>query len=446
MKAVADKGQAPPPGQKIIHDTVHGPIPLSGVLLKLLEAPQVQRLASVRQLGLAYLVWPGANHTRLEHVVGVAYTARRIAEQVEADAREIALVEAAGLLHDVGHWPFSHTLEPLIHERFGVDHQTISRQLILEEGQFKWGRGRSLRTIIEGAGLDPGDVADLVATPPGPGSLASLHDFGGPAQPRRAKRKRSQPRFLHQIVSGMCDADQMDYLRRDAHYTGVALGMIDIHRLIHTAAVAHDELVFDRSGLHAVEGMVVARDLMYSSVYFHRTARIAETMLERAVSEFTDQELLAVAQMTDGELMNAMNNKGGTAGEIADRLKYRVLYKRALQVNFDELDDSGLRALERLTVPAAKRAAEGDIERTCGLKKGAVVVDVPPKALLKPGGKTSLVGLKIRDGSKVRPITELSSIARALQGRRMFDWALLVSCPRESVERVGKAAARVLVG
>ncbi len=442
---MAAKG-LPAAGQKIIHDTVHGPIPLSGLLLKLLDAPQVQRLASVRQLGLAYLVWPGANHTRLEHVVGVAYTARRIAEQVQADAGETRLVEAAGLLHDVGHWPFSHTLESLIHERFGVDHQDISRALILEEGKFKWGRGRSLRAIIEDAGLDPVDVADLVATPPGPGSLASLHDFAGGRRPARTKGRGKRPRFLHQIVSGMCDADQMDYLRRDAHYTGVALGMIDIHRLIHTAAVADDELVFDRSGLHAVEGMVVARDLMYSSVYFHRTARIAETMLERAVTEFTDEELFPVAQMTDGELMGAMHKKGGLARQIADRLKYRELYKRALQVNFDELDEGGLRGLERLTEPKAKRAAEGDIERACGLDKGCVVVDVPPKSLLKPGGKTSLAGLKILDGAKVRPITELSSIARALQGRRMFDWALLVSCPRANVERVGKAAWRVLLG
>jgi HD superfamily phosphohydrolase len=436
---------APVPSTKIIHDTVHGPIPLSGVLLKLLEAPQVQRLAGVRQLGLAYLVWPGANHTRLEHVVGVAYTARRIAEQVGATPAERHLVEAAGLLHDVGHWPFSHTLEALIHDRFGVDHQDISRQLIMEEGEFRWGRGRSLRAIIEEAGLAPEDVADLVATPPGPGSLSSLHDFAPDAPPKQ-KHRRALPGWLHQIVSGMCDADQMDYLRRDAHYTGVALGMIDIHRLVQTAAVADDTLVFDRSGLHAVEGMIVARDLMYSTVYFHRTARIAETMLERAVTEFHTDELRPIAQFTDGELLAAMRKKGGVAAEIGERLKFRQLYKRALQVNFDELDEGDMRRLERFTEPAARRQAEREVERACGLPPASVVIDVPPKALLKPGGKTSLAGLKILDGSKLRPITEMSSIARALQGRRMFDWALLVSCPKPHVERVGKAARRAVLG
>jgi HD superfamily phosphohydrolase len=433
-------------GQKIIHDTVHGPIPLSGLLLKLLEAPQVQRLASVRQLGLAYLVWPGANHTRLEHVLGVSYTARRIAEQVGATAEERALVEAAGLLHDVGHWPFSHTLEALMHERLGVEHAQISRELILEEGPHRWGRGPSLRSILEAAGLAPEDVADLVATPPGPGSLASLHEFATGTR-RAPRRKRSDlPHFLHQIVSGMCDADQMDYLRRDAHYTGVALGMIDIHRLIHTAAVEGAELVFDRSGMHAVEGMLVARDLMYSSVYFHRTARIAETMLERAVSEFSDAELEPVGQMTDGELLAAMRRKGGVAAAFGERLKFRYLYKRALQVNFDELDSAAFRRLERLTEPEARREAERKVEKACRLDSGSVIVDVPPKALLKPGGKTALSGLKILDGTKLRPITEMSSIARALQGRRMFDWAMLVSCARQDVEAVSKRAWRVLLG
>ncbi len=437
---------APGGGHKIIHDTVHGPIPLSGLLLKLLEAPQLQRLSGVRQLGLAHLVWPGANHTRLEHVVGVAYTARRIAEQVSASSGERALVEAAGLLHDVGHWPFSHTLENLMLERLGIDHQDISRALILEEGRFRWGRGPSLRAILEGAGLEPKDVADLVGTPPGPGSLSSLHDFATGTRTATRGRRRDLPPFLHQIVSGMCDADQMDYLRRDAHYTGVALGMIDIHRLVHTAAVEGAELVFDRSGLHAVEGMLVARDLMYSSVYFHRTARIAETMLERAVSEFSDEELLQVGQMTDGELLAAMREKGGVAADFAERLKFRHLYKRALQVNFDELDGPAMRRLERLTEPAARRHAEQDIEEACRLDPGAVVVDVPPRALLRPGGKTALAGLKILDGTKLRPISEMSSIARALQGRRMFDWAMLVSCPKAHVEAVGRKAWRVLLG
>jgi hypothetical protein len=331
-------------------------------------------------------------------------------------------------------------------ERFGVDHQDISRMLILEDGEFRWGQGTGLDSILRKAGLDASDVADLVSTPPGPGSLSSLLDFESGAAARKPRRKARLRPFLHQIVSGMCDADQMDYLRRDAHYTGVALGMIDIHRLVHTAAVAEGELVFDRSGLHAVEGMVVARDLMYSSVYFHRTARIAETMLERGVSEFSDDELRPVGQMTDGELLAAMGRKGGLAGQIADRLKFRQLYKRALQVNFDELDAAGVRLVEKLTEPDERRRTEKAIEAACALEPGSVSVDVPPKALQRPGGKTQLAGLKILDDGRARPLTELSSIARALQGRRMFDWALLVSCPSAHVERVGKAARRGLLG
>lgn len=430
---------------KVIHDTVHGPIRLSGVALRLLEAPQLQRLASVRQLGLAYLVWPGANHTRLEHSLGASHTARRVAEAVGADDHERRLVEAAGLLHDVGHWPFSHTLEALMADRFGVDHQEISRMLILEEGPFRWGRDPGLASIIESAGLSPKEVADLVSTPPGPGSLSSLYDFEGPREAPPLPRSDVRP-FLHQIVSGLCDADQMDYLRRDAHYTGVAMGIIDIHRLVHTAALAGGELCFDRSGLHAVEGLLVARDLMYSSVYFHRTARIAETMLERAVDELSKEELAPVAQMTDGELLGALHAHGGLAATMADRLKFRVLYKSALQLGFDDLGNDGMGRIERLTDFEARRKAQREVEAAAGLDAGSVIVDVPPRPLLRPGGKTSLAGLQILDGGRARPIAELSPLARSLTGRRMFDWALLVSAPKEHRERVAAVARRVLVG
>lgn len=432
---------------KVIHDTVHGPIPLSGLALRLLEAPQLQRLASVRQLGLAYLVWPGANHTRLEHSLGASHTARRIAEAVGADDHERRLVEAAGLLHDVGHWPFSHTLEGLMADRFGVDHQEISRMLILEEGPFKWGRGPGLAPLIEAAGLRPSDVADLVSTPPAPGSLSSLYDFEGPnaGRPEPAEPSGVRP-FLHQIVSGLCDADQMDYLRRDAHYTGVAMGIIDIHRLVHTAAVFEGHLCFDRSGLHAVEGLLVARDLMYSSVYFHRTGRIAEVMLERAVDELSDDELRPVAQMTDGELLGQLHGHGGFAARVAERLKFRSLYKSALQLDFDELGAEGMRRVERLTQFAARRKAERDVEAAAGLDAGSVIIDVPPRALLAPGGKTSLTGLQVVEGGRARPIAEISPLARSLTGRRMFDWALLVCTPREHREQVGPVARRVLLG
>jgi len=185
---------------------------------------------------------------------------------------------------------------------------------------------------------------------------------------------------------------------------------------------------------------------MYSSVYFHRTARIAETMLERAVTEFSREELVPVSKMTDGELLCAMRAHGGLAAEIAERLKYRRLYKRALQLNFDELDASDLPKLERLTRFKERHDGERELEAAASLPPGSVLIDVPPKALLAPGGKTSLGNLKILDNGKLRPVTELSPLARSLQGRRMFDWALLVSCPAPHIERVGKMARRVLLG
>ena len=115
---------------KIIHDTIHGSIKLSGLLLELLEAPEVQKLSGIHQLGLAYLVFPGANHTRLEHSLGTSHIAHRIVTELAIPEEEQLLVKCAALLHDVGHGPYSHTLEMMVHHKTGMSHEKLTGELI----------------------------------------------------------------------------------------------------------------------------------------------------------------------------------------------------------------------------------------------------------------------------------------------------------------------------
>src|SRR2546428_1290175 len=132
------------------------------------------------------------------------------------------------------------------------------------------------------------------------------------------------------------DADQIDYLMRDAHYTGAAHGTIDFSRLLQTLRTYRGELALDRKGLPALEGMLVARGLMYSSVYFHKTVRISEEMLARAV-ERSDAPIADIQKMVDHELLNWLVHQGPLQREIGLRLKYRKIYKRVLGAGRDEL-------------------------------------------------------------------------------------------------------------
>jgi len=262
------------PDHKFVHDSVHGSIRLEGVALALLESPELQRLHSIHQLGLAYLVYPGANHTRFEHSLGTFAVARRMCASLRLDPEEANLVQAAAFLHDIGHLPYSHTLESILHDRFGIDHAEISRRLIKGEVSVLTdrerdilGRFRSIPDALESHGLDPKEVAGLLE-----GRFAAEPSRLFPRQ--RGRKALDGRRYLSQMMSGPIDADQLDYLKRDSHYTGVAYGVIDTDRLLGTIEVFNGDLVVDRSGLSAVEGILVARALMFSSVYLHRTVRI----------------------------------------------------------------------------------------------------------------------------------------------------------------------------
>ncbi len=259
---------------KIVHDSVHGSIRLDGVFLSLLEVPELQRLHSIHQLGLAYLVYPGANHTRFEHSLGTFAVARRICSSLQMDPNEARLVQCAAFLHDVGHLPYSHTLEFVLHERFGIDHEDVSRRLIRGEETVLTpsdrrilGRYSSIPEVLERHGIDPIEVASLLggkAPPSGPQKTLTK---------TKGQTHFNAKRYMSQIINGPVDSDQLDYLKRDAHYTGVAFGVIDLDRLFGTLQIFNGDLVVERGGLSAIEGMLVARALMFSSVYFHKTVQ-----------------------------------------------------------------------------------------------------------------------------------------------------------------------------
>ena len=154
---------------KVINDAIHGQFRIEGVRADLLNTPEMNKLSHIKQLGLAHLVFPGAHHTRFEHSLGVSHIAGMMAESIGLDELETDTVQAAAMLHDVGHGPYSHTLEHILHERGGMDHMSITEGIIvgeydvLCEGEEKSVLDRkSVPDILESHGLDPKEVAGLI--------------------------------------------------------------------------------------------------------------------------------------------------------------------------------------------------------------------------------------------------------------------------------------------
>ncbi len=343
--------------RKSIFDPVHGPIHFDSEMLPLLGSAAVQRLWGVRQTGFAHLVFPGANHTRLEHSLGAYWTARGMAEAIGLSTEERNVVAAAGLLHDIGHPPFSHTLDGPIAEALGATHEGIGRALVLGRAGPGVPADARLREALEGAGISPAAVADLIDPPP---------------------RTERRP-LLRQLLHGAIDADRIDYLQRDAHYTGVAHGFIDAARLLATIDQRRGRLVFASKGRSAIEGFRVGRALMYASVYYHKTVRAAETMAQAAVERSDDfgSRAHSWVRATDGELLTRLETEGGLPGELVRGLIERRLYKRIY--SGPGPTDPG--ETEALAQGPARRALEDAWADRAGAPPGSLLID--PAALLE---------------------------------------------------------------
>jgi len=463
---------------KTVHDTVHGSIKVDGVLLELMETPEVQRLHSIRQLALAYLVFPGANHTRFEHSLGTAHIANRMARELSLKPEEAKLIRVAGMLHDLGHGPFSHTLEYLHHQHKGLDHMAITKGLITgeldmfaPEGKKRGAkgakgtgdihseaildgerRGGRIPKILEEYGLDPEEVAGLIAGPL-PNDDGTLEVF---ASARHSQTVFCSRRYLHECIHGPLDADQVDFLLRDAHYTGVAHGVLDVDRLMQTLAIQNNELVVEKSGINAVEGMMVARALMYSSVYFHRTVRIAEVMLSRAVErlDLDEEDLAAVSRMVDMDLLTYLESQGGFQSSIVKALRLRHLYKAAYIATREELngkdkgeeDYTALLALRELEDVRKRREREDEIARRISAPEGTVSIDIPAKEVLLSEPRIHKTGILILDKGKLRPLERYTPLARALEIRDVPSWVIMVSCAKRYREATARMAPKVLFG
>lgn len=278
--------------KKIINDPVYGFISIrSELLFDIISHPWFQRLRHIRQLGLTDLVYPGAMHTRFQHALGAMHLMGVVLDNlrnkgIEISEEEYEASQVAILLHDIGHGPFSHTLEDFLLK--GIHHESLSYLLMTE-----------LDKEFDGA------------------LQLALQIF----------RNSYERKFFHQLVSSQLDIDRLDYLKRDCFFTGVQEGTIGVDRIIAMLNVYEDQLVVEEKGIYSIENFLNARRLMYWQVYLHKTAVAAERMLVNIIRRA--QVLVGAGeelQGTDALLLFLKNEF--TLGDFKENKEYLSAFAR----------------------------------------------------------------------------------------------------------------------
>jgi len=341
---------------KIINDPIYGFIHIPSTLVfDIIEHPYFQRLRRINQMALSYLVFPGAKHTRFEHVLGCVFLMQKTVEMLRFKGIQISDKEAEGLyiailLHDIGHGPFSHAMEHSIVE--GISHEEISLRFMQELNKVFNGKLETAIAMFQGT------------------------------YPRK---------FMHQLISSQLDMDRADYLKRDSFYTGVAEGNINSERLISMLNVRNDELVVEEKGLYSVEKFLVARRLMYWQVYLHKTSVAAEQILIRLLNRakelvqqgqeltmstalaffvknkiskdnFSQEVLEMFARLDDTDIISAMKEWQFHPDAVLSKLSKMLLNRDLLKikVRLNDFEEQKIKRLQKLSL--AKGIDEKDMK------------------------------------------------------------------------------------
>lgn len=341
---------------KIINDPIYGFIHIPSTLVfDIIEHPYFQRLRRINQMALSYLVFPGAKHTRFEHVLGCVFLMQKTVEMLRFKGVQISDKEAEGLyiailLHDIGHGPFSHAMEHSIVE--GISHEEISLRFMQELNKVFNGKLETAIAMFQGT------------------------------YPRK---------FMHQLISSQLDMDRADYLKRDSFYTGVAEGNINSERLISMLNVRNDELVVEEKGLYSVEKFLIARRLMYWQVYLHKTSVAAEQILIRLLNRakelvqqgqeltmstalaffvknkiskdnFSQKVLEMFARLDDTDIISAMKEWQFYPDVVLSKLSKMLLNRDLpkIKVRLNDFEEQKIKRLQKLSL--AKGIDEKDMK------------------------------------------------------------------------------------
>ena len=377
-----------------VRDSIHDYIDLDELESSLVDTEPYQRLRWIKQLGSANLVYPGANHTRLEHSIGVSHLAKQMAIQSEVPDDEIHLVSIAGLLHDLGHSPYSHLADEL---PFGKDHVEVTQDIVNDS---------QISDIFHKQGIETNEICDLIK---------GNHKYGS-------------------LISGDIDGDRLDYLIRDSHYTGVKTG-VDTGRLITKMSFSNNELVIGESSLPVVETFLTSRSIMFPTVYFHPFSRGAELMLARATksaingSHFSYDEFISYI---DHKFLSELNLAGGLSKKLVNNFEKRHIIKRAVSITKDKTEEMGI-------TKSDIEALETSIANKLDIDSSEIFMDLPPLKVV-PAMKVKI----LKEDGTLDYASNMSTITKSLYEAQFDHWRCRIYGPSKLSDQVSKIAEREL--
>lgn len=334
-----------------IKDPLYGYVHITEPERRVIDTRTFQRLHRIKQLVFADYVYPGATHTRFEHSIGVMHLAGLLASSLhehlsQDDVQEIRI---AGLLHDIGHGPFSHTYEHLLIKKLGKTHEDLTQWIIRES---------ELRDVLSECGFNVDRIARL--------STGSLLDMNKP--------------YLDQIIRSAVDVDKMDFIQRDTYHTGAEYGKVDVYRLIYTMNVIDGNLAVSTTALPTLEAFILARIESFRTIYYHRTARAGQIILIKAMEIANDDVGLTgfkhveeYIDLDDYYVWSKLRDHKEARKYILS-LERRDLLKCAYEKIFHVPDKTVSSILTNDTV---RRMVEERIANEAGVSVDDVSIDVP---------------------------------------------------------------------
>ncbi|MEA1957761.1 MAG: HD domain-containing protein [Euryarchaeota archaeon] len=435
--------------RKVIKDPIHGYIEIDDLAIAVIDTVEMQRLRRIRQLGFSYLVYPGANHTRFEHSLGVYHLICLLLDRLEVAKEEEQELIVASLIHDIGHGPYSHVTEPVIKKITGNSHEDIEDIIFKQEVEVEVDAKvevdvESAKTIVE--------VLDEL-------SLDTQRIAGYIKGERMAEYVEGE-RDLSKVLNGEIDVDKMDYLVRDSYYTGVAYGVVDNIRIIHGLDFVNGKVVITEKGILPAEYLLFSRFLMYPTVYKHHTSRIAQLMFSKALEYFVKsksesedhirQYALALRKMDDSEINVALRNAKGYPEEMVELINKRQLFKRAVYKGINELNED---VATQLSEEKRRKEIEVEISKRAGVDEKYVILDFQgekgdelKESVAKVVVDKPIQGLQGREQSarEIKSLHEVSSLVSMLSQAFRENYKVGVYTPARYREEVKKAAEMVI--
>ncbi len=378
----------------VIKDPLYGFISIEEPFNSLIETKYFQRLRNIKQLGQSYLIYSSANHTRFEHSIGTFFLSGKAIENNEIEYKNEFM--AAALLHDVGHYPFSHSIEKTIKQINGKGHENQSIDLI---------RNTEIADILCKFGLNIDLICNLIE---GKGKYGSL-------------------------ISGQIDVDRLDYLRRDSYYTGVAYGVIDSDIILKNISIRGEDYIADIKYLPAFESILIARYLMYSMVYMHHRTIAANTMLRTAFINALESEEIDVNDLIkfdDIDLISKLRTSGTVASKLVRLINTRELYREAIVFKKEDFD-----SLDKIENIINVREIENKIAGELDIENHEVLINIQ--------GFPKVQNTRILISPSLGRLDEISYLVKSLSSAEWSHWFAGVYCPEKYVKKVGSMKDRI---